>query len=260
MRSVRSGIAERSAHPRDEGMTVQHEWYDDDGVRYCQRCGIAEAARSSMDCPDPRVSGGGRAGVVELTRELVGIRFDAECAAEGYAGLDDEVSAVFERLAERAALAVGGGVEPSREERHFDDRTYWDQYDALRDANKKLAAVEARVVELEGALESAIYLAEDKWPVEARTLRARFLAAAGEGEDRPPRSEPDPDQPFHPCACGGDHLTIDHPSDSRLPEPSEREDPRCATCRDVGAAYCDDCSSRVRPDARSGSRLPKPTE
>jgi hypothetical protein len=142
-------------------MTVQHEWYDDDGVRYCQRCGIAEAARSSMDCPDPRVSGGGRAGVVELTRELVGIRFDAECAAEGYAGLDDEVSAVFERLAERAALAVGGGVEPSREERHFDDRTYWDQYDALRDANKKLAAVEARVVELEGALESAIYLAED---------------------------------------------------------------------------------------------------
>jgi hypothetical protein len=45
---------------------------------------------------------------------------------------------------------------------------------------------------------------------------------------------------------------------SRLPEPSEGEDPRCATCRDVGAAYCDDCSSRVRPDARSGSRLPKP--
>jgi hypothetical protein len=42
----------------------------------------------------------------------------------------------------------------------------------------------ARVVELEGALESAIYLAEDKWPVAARTLRARFLAAAGEGEDR----------------------------------------------------------------------------
>jgi hypothetical protein len=38
----------------------------------------------------------------------------------------------------------------------------------------------------------------------------------------------------------------------------EGEDPRCATCRDVGAAYCDDCSSRVRPDARSGSRLPKP--
>jgi N6-adenosine-specific RNA methylase IME4 len=47
---------------------------------------------------------------------------------------------------------------------------------------------------------------------------------------------------------------------SRLPEPSEGEDPRCATCRDVGAAYCDDCSSRVRPDARSGSRLPKPED
>jgi hypothetical protein len=143
------------------------------------------------------------------------------------------------------------------------------------DAGCPVPRLEARVVELEAAgeaLADAIraldsYAASSQVAPLERSERAvkaldqwAALAAAGEGEGRPPRSEPDPDQPFHPCACGGDHLTIDHPSGSRLPEPSEGEDPRCATCRDVGAAYCDDCSSRVRPDARSGSRLPEPEE
>jgi hypothetical protein len=166
----------------------------------------------------------------------------------------------------------GGGVEPSREDRSIPDSEFFLN---PREEYERAKAAEARVVELEAAgeaLADAIraldsYAASSQVAPLERSERAvkaldqwAALAAAGEGEGRPPRSEPDPDQPFHPCACGGDHLTIDHPSGSRLPEPSEGEDPRCATCRDVGAAYCDDCSSRVRPDARSGSRLPEPTE
>ena len=34
---------------------------------------------------------------------------------------------------------------------------------------------EAEVERLRGALEAALYLAEDAWPAEARTMRARFL-------------------------------------------------------------------------------------
>jgi hypothetical protein len=38
---------------------------------------------------------------------------------------------------------------------------------------------------------------------------------------RPDEWQPREDRPFDPCPCGGDHLTIDHPSGSRLPEPTE---------------------------------------
>jgi hypothetical protein len=171
-------------------------------------------------------------------------------------------------------------VEPSRE---AGDSTPCDPHGSMlccggtdyHDAGCPVPRLEARVVELEEALRFASeairytreYVGEERLPAiegwswfDATRKIDAVLAAAGEGEDRPPHSEPDPDQPFHPCACGGEHLTIDHPSGSRLPEPSEGEDPRCATCRDVGAAYCDDCSSRVRPDARSGSRLPEPED
>jgi hypothetical protein len=110
----------------------------------------------------------------------------------------------------------GRGVEPSREDRHQNgDPALIERLAA------KCDDLEARVVELEAALRE-IRDNEGVAPgaLHWRTQAARALAAAGEGEDRPPRSEPDPDQPFHPCACGGDHLTIDHPSGSRLPEPN----------------------------------------
>jgi hypothetical protein len=93
----------------------------------------------------------------------------------------------------------------------------------------KLAVLERRNAELTAALRyitevnAALNPERVDWRRTAGIMRekaAAALAAAGEGEDRPPRSEPDPDQPFHPCACGGDHLTIDHPSGSRLPEPN----------------------------------------
>jgi hypothetical protein len=194
--------------------------------------------------------------VVELEAALR----EAEAMAEALNG--DLTRIARER---DAALAAAGEGE-DRPDRSIPDSEFFLN---PREEYERARAAEARVVELAEALHKAAdalheaheYIVDDLGGASGfgRVAdRYRALAAAGEGEGRPPRSEPDPDQPFHPCACGGDHLTIDHPSGPRLPEPGEGEDPRCATCRDVGAAYCDDCSSRVRPDARSGSRLPKP--
>jgi hypothetical protein len=128
------------------------------------------------------------------------------------------------------------------------------EFGELREDRDRL---EARVVELEAAgeaLADAIraldsYAASSQVAPLERTERAvkaldqwAALAAAGEGEDprcatcrdvgaaycddcssrvRPDEWQPREDRPFDPCPCGGDHLTIDHPSGSRLPEPTE---------------------------------------
>lgn len=48
--------------------------------------------------------------VERLRRELVAIRFDAECAAEGYAEIDGRVADIFAGLAKRARSAVNGNA------------------------------------------------------------------------------------------------------------------------------------------------------
>jgi hypothetical protein len=153
-----------------------------------------------------------------------------------------------------------GGVEPSRE---AGDSTPRDSHGFMlccggtdyHEAGCPVPELEARVVELAAALREAVdEVLNGKVgsygpcvsytpTILAETVEGwAALAAAGEGEDprcatcrdvgaaycddcssrvRPDEWQPREDRPFDPCPCGGDHLTIDHPSGSRLPEPTE---------------------------------------
>jgi hypothetical protein len=126
----------------------------------------------------------------------------------------------------------GGGVEPSRETENEYDHGAIDSFHAGVAVGQGMA--EARVVELTAEADRLHRLMAEmakQQNAELRELRAALAAyrsALRSGESESPQ--------------------LRALSDAALAAAGEGEDPRCATCRDVGAAYCDDCSSRVRPD------------